>query len=127
MSAYEKTIIVGNVGRKPEYRDTRNGNKLCSFSVAVTTRWTDKQTQERREKTNWYNVTCWGNLADIASQYVTKGAKVMVEGAVVANAYMRQDGQPKASLELTANTFVLMGGDPQSDDSPSNNPNDIPF
>jgi len=110
MAGFEQTIIIGNVGRDPEKRFTSGGAELCSFSVAVTTKWTDRQTQERREKVNWYRVTCWGRSAEIASQYVHKGTQIMVEGTATADAYMGQDGTPRASLNLKANTFQLLGG-----------------
>lgn len=110
MAGYESCTIVGHVGRDPEVRDLPNsGSKVCSFSVAVTTRWNDRNTNEKRERTNWYSVSCWGRLSDIASQYVRKGTQILVVGTVSARAYMGNDGQPRASLDLRADTFQLLG------------------
>ncbi|MEL6526220.1 MAG: single-stranded DNA-binding protein, partial [Chloroflexota bacterium] len=97
MAGYEQCTIVGNVGRDPEMRYLQSGANVTSFSVAVTTRWTDRNTNERREKTNWYNVSCWGRLAEIANQYVTKGTQIMVVGTVSARAWSGQDGEARAS------------------------------
>lgn len=110
MSGFEQTIVVGNVGRAPEMRSTQTGADVCGFSVAVTTRWTDRQTDEKREKTNWYSVSCWGKLAEVANQYVRKGSQIMVVGTVSARAWSDNSGEAKASLDLRADTFQLLGG-----------------
>lgn len=108
MAGYESTTIIGNVGRDVESRQTANGATVSTWSVAVTTKWTSNG--EKHERVNWYKVSAWGKLADIAAQYVKKGAQIMVVGTVTANAYMGQDGEPRASLELRADTFQLLGG-----------------
>jgi len=106
---YQHTVIVGHVGRDPEMRYTPDGTAVCNFSVAVSRRWTDKNTNEQREKTTWFKVTCWRQLAEIAHQYVTKGKQVLITGEVDASAYLGQDGQPRASLEITARELKLLG------------------
>jgi single-strand DNA-binding protein len=111
MAGWEQTVIVGNVGREPETKSLPSGTTLCSFSVAVTTRWNDRQSGERREKTNWYSVSCFGKLGEIAQQYVKKGTQIMVVGTVSARGYIgQQDNEPRASLDLRADTFQLLGG-----------------
>jgi single-strand DNA-binding protein len=109
MAGWSQTIVVGNVGRDPEMRYTQSGIPVCTFSVAVTRKWTDKATNERKEETVWYRVTCWRQLAETANSYVRKGGQVMVIGQVKASAYTDNAGQPAASLELTADTFQLLG------------------
>ncbi len=108
MAGFEQTIIVGNVGRDPETRTTNN-SQVTTFSVAVTRRWRDKATQEQREATNWYRVNCWGPLAETAARIVRKGAQIMVVGAPTASAYIDKDGQARASLEMRADNFQLLG------------------
>jgi single-strand DNA-binding protein len=111
MAGYEQTIVIGNVGREPETRDMPSGNgSVTSFSVAVTTKWTDRQTQEKKERVTWYSVSCWNRLSDIAKQYVRKGTQIMVVGTVTARAYMDKNNQPQASLDLRAENFQLLGG-----------------
>ena len=100
--SYQYTMIIGNVGRDPELRYTQSGTAVCDFSVAVNRRWNDRTTNEPVEKTTWFRVSAWRNLAETANQYVRKGMLVMVAGEIDASAYTGKDGQPHATLELTA-------------------------
>jgi|SRR5690606_26717154 single-strand DNA-binding protein len=109
MAGYQYTVIVGNVGRDPELRYLQSGVPVCSFSVAVTERWTDRQSNERREKVNWYRVSAWRGLAETCNQYVRKGMQIMVAGTVSATAYLDQSGQAQATLELTARDVQFLG------------------
>jgi single-strand DNA-binding protein len=106
--AFEQTIIIGNVGRDPELRYTQGGVPVCSFTVAVSTRWKDSTTNEQREKTNWYKISAWRGLAEVCQKFVKKGMSVMVSGTVSASAYAGQDGQPRASLDLTARDIQFL-------------------
>ncbi len=107
MAGWEQTVILGNVGRDPEMRYTQSGVAVCSFSVAVTKRWT--QDGEQREKTNWYRVSAWRQLAEITNQYVHKGMQIMVVGTVEARGYTDNNNEPSASLELTARDIQFLG------------------
>ena len=108
MAGYQQIIIIGNVGREPELKYTQAGIPLCSFSVAVTEKWT--QDGEKREKVTWYRVTAWRNLAEICDMYVTKGMQIMVSGSSIeASAYMNKNNEPAASLELTAKDVQFLG------------------
>lgn len=142
MAGWSQTIIIGNVGRDPEMRYLQNGAAVCSFSVAVTKRWNDKNSNEQKEKTTWYRVSCWRQLAETANNYVKKGMSIMVVGNVETRPYLDNAGQPAASLDLTADTFQFLGqrGEGQGsggdyDDgggnygggSGSSNVDDIPF
>ena len=104
---YQQTTIVGNVGQAPELRYSQGGVAACNFSVAVNEKWTDKTTDEKREKTTWFRVTCWRGLAETVNQYVTKGMLVMVIGTITASAWMKDD-TPQATLELTAQTVKFL-------------------
>lgn len=110
MAGWAQTIIIGNVGRDPEMRYLQNGTAVCSFSVAVSRRWNDKNSNEQREKTVWYRVSCWRQLAETANNYVKKGMQIMVAGELEpARAYLDNAGQPAATLELTAQNFQFLG------------------
>lgn len=110
MAGWAQTIIIGNVGRDPEMRYLQNGTAVCSFSVAVSRRWNDKNSNEQREKTVWYRVSCWRQLAETANNYVKKGMQIMVEGELEpARAYLDNAGQPAATLELTAQNMQFLG------------------
>ena len=97
----QQCIIIGNLGRDPEMRFTPDGTPVTSFSVAVNRRWTNADGSQG-EKTTWFRVTCWRRLAETTNQYLRKGSAVMVIGEVEASAFLGQDGQPRATLELTA-------------------------
>lgn len=109
MAGWSQTIIVGNVGRDPQLRYTQSGIPVCDFSVAVTRRTGRRDDPDRSEKTTWYRITCWRQLAETANQYVRKGTQIMVVGVVEASAYTDRSGQPAASLDLTADNFQLLG------------------
>jgi len=109
MAGYQYTIIIGNVGRDPEMRYTQSGVAVCDFSVAVSRQWTDRTTNEQREKTTWFRVSAWRGLAETCNQYVRKGMQIMVAGEIDASAYQGQDGQPRASLDLTAREIKFLG------------------
>ena len=106
---YQYTIIIGNVGRDPELRYTQNGVAVCDFSVAVSRKWTDRNSNEPREKTIWFRVTAWRALAETCNEFVRKGMQVMVTGEVDASAYVGQDGEARASLDLTAQNVQFLG------------------
>ncbi len=110
MAGWSQTIIVGNVGRDVNFKYTQSGVPVADFSVAVTRRFGGRDGAEKQEKTTWYKVTCWRNLAEIANQYIRKGMQVMVVGQAEVSAYLDKSGQPAASLELTADNFQMLGG-----------------
>lgn len=113
---FQQCIIIGNLGRDPEMRFTADGTPVTSFSVAVNRRWTSADGSQG-EKTWWFRVTCWRRLAETTNQYLRKGNPVMVIGEVEASAYTAQDGEARATLELTANQvkFLPRGGTPGPD------------
>jgi single-strand DNA-binding protein len=129
--AFEQTIIIGNVGRCDDLRYTQSGTAVFSFSVAVSTRWKDSQTNEQREKTNWYKVSSWGSRAESLVKYIKVGMSVMVSGTVTASAYLGQDGQPRASLDLTARDVQFLtrvdSGEHAEDAQANKETEDIPF
>ena len=106
---YQQITIVGNLGRDPEMRYTASGVPVTSFSVAVSKRWTSQDGQ-RQEKTTWFRVSAWRQLAELASQYLTKGRQVMVVGEVdEPNVWTDQSGNNRASLEITARDIRFLG------------------
>jgi single-strand DNA-binding protein len=106
---YQKTVVVGHLGKDPEMRYTPSGVPVTSFNVASSRRWTNAN-GEQQEKTTWFRVTCWRKLAETAAQYLQKGRLVLVEGDIDASAWTDREGNARASLELTATTVKFLGG-----------------
>ncbi|MBI3941890.1 MAG: single-stranded DNA-binding protein [Chloroflexi bacterium] len=106
---YQKTIVVGNLGSDPELRYTQSGQAVCSFSLAVNRKWTGQDGQAR-EETTWFRVSVWGKQAETVNQYLAKGRMALVEGRIATHAFMGNDGQPRASLDLTADSVRFIGG-----------------
>ncbi len=108
--SWHQTIIVGNLGGDPELKYLQSGTAVCNFSVAVSERWRDRQSNEQREKTTWYRVDVWGAQAETCNTYLSKGRQVMVIGNVTADAYMNNNGEATASLKLTARDVRFLSG-----------------
>lgn len=109
---YQRFIIVGNLGADPEMRYTPSGTPVTNFRVATTRRWTNAEGQPQ-EETTWFRVVTWGKLAETCNQYLSKGRQVLVEGdRIQASPYLNKEGQPAASLELTARVVRFLGGRP---------------
>ena len=96
-----KVILIGNVGKDPEVRSFNNGGKVCNFSIATSESWKDRQTGERREKTDWHNVAVFNEgLVGIIERYVKKGSKVYVEGALKTRKWQDRDGNDRYTTEV---------------------------
>ena len=96
-----KVILVGNLGADPEIRQTKDGRPIANLSVATGESWKDKNTGERREKTEWHRVVIFNEgLAKIAEQYLRKGSKVYLEGQLQTRKWQDQNGQDKYTTEV---------------------------
>ena len=100
-----KVILVGNLGRDPEIRTMQSGDKLAQFSLATSETWNDRQTGERRERTEWHRVVIFGRLADIAERFLRKGSKVYLEGSLQTRKWQDQSGQDRYSTEVVLQRF----------------------
>lgn len=109
-----KVILVGNLGRDPEVRAMQNGNKVCNLSLATSETWKDKASGERKERSEWHKVVIFNDrLVSIAEQYLRKGSKVYIEGALQTRKYQDKDGAEKYTTEVVLQQFrgeiVLLG------------------
>ncbi len=101
-----KVILVGNLGRDPEVRFSQDGRKIVNFSIATSESWKDKNTGERREKTEWHRIVVFSDgLANIAERYLKKGSKVYVEGALQTRKWTGNDGVEKYTTEIVLQGF----------------------
>ena len=101
-----KVILIGNLGRDPEVRQFGNGGKVCNLRIATSENWKDKNTGERREKTEWHSVAIFSEgLANVAERYLKKGSKVYVEGQLETRKWQDQNGQDRYSTEVVLRGF----------------------
>lgn len=101
-----KVILIGNLGRDPEVRRMNSGDSVVSFSIATTESWKDKQSGERRDKTEWHNIVIFNeNLGRVAEQYCKKGSKVYIEGQLQTRKYTDKDGNERQTTEIVLQRF----------------------
>lgn len=105
-----KVIILGRLGQDPEIRYTPGGAAVCNFSVATSESWTDKNTQEKNERTEWHRIVVWGKLAELCNQYLKKGRQAFIEGRLQTRSWEDRDGNKRYTTEIVANTVQFIGG-----------------
>jgi single-strand DNA-binding protein len=105
-----KVIIVGNLGADPETRYTASGSAITTLSIATSESWTDKQSGEKQERTEWHRVKIFGKLAEIAGEYLKKGRQVYIEGSLRTDKYTDKAGIEKYSTDIIANEMQMLGG-----------------
>jgi single-strand DNA-binding protein len=99
--------LIGNLTRDPELRYTPSGAAVCSFGLATNRSWTT-DTGEKHEETEFHNIVAWNKLAELCSQFLTKGRKVFVEGRLATRKWTSQDGQPRTTVEIVINDMILL-------------------
>lgn len=109
MASVNKVIIVGNLGQDPEVRQFQNGGSVTSISVATSDRWTDRNTGEQKEQTEWHRVSLFNRLGEIAAQYLRKGSSVYIEGSLHTRKYTDNQGIERYSTEIRANQMQMLG------------------
>jgi single-strand DNA-binding protein len=141
--SFNKIILVGNLGRDPELRYTPQGTPVCSFSLATNERRKDRNTGENNDITTWFRVTLWGRQAETASQYLSRGRPVYIEGRLRVEEWTDRDGKARHTLEVHATDMQFIGGGARDEsapaparaaaaaqeptDSPDLNDDDVPF
>lgn len=99
------TDIIGTLGRDPELRFTPAGQAICSFSVAVNRKWTNRSTNQEQEETSWFDVVAWGSLGENVSESLSKGDRVIVVGRLQQRSWETQTGEKKAKVEIVADAI----------------------
>jgi single-strand DNA-binding protein len=100
-----KAILVGSVGKDPEIRSTQSGVEIASFSLATSESWKDKQSGEKKEKTEWHNISVFGGLVNIVKNYVKKGSKLYIEGKIQTEKYTDKNGTEKYATKIVLQGF----------------------
>lgn len=109
-----KVILVGTIGQDPEVKFLTNGNAVCNLSLATSEEWKDKQTGEKKSKTEWHRVVMFGKIAEIAGEYCRKGSQVYIEGKLETREW-EKDGVKRYTTEIKVDmqgTMQLLGGKP---------------
>ena len=117
MRGVNKVIIIGNLGADPEARQFNNGGSVTNISVATSEQWTDKQSGEKREATEWHRISLFNRLGEIAAQYLRKGSKVYIEGSLRTRKYQDQNGQDRYITEIRAEQMQMLDGQSGGQDS----------
>ena len=108
MRGVNKVILVGTLGRDPETKTFPNGGSLTQFSIATSESWTDKNTGERKEHTEWHRIVASNRLGEIAQQYLKKGSKVYIEGKLKTRQWTDQNGQERYTTEISASELQML-------------------
>ncbi|HZX70956.1 MAG TPA: single-stranded DNA-binding protein [Rhodanobacter sp.] len=104
-----KVILVGNLGADPEMRSTGGGVSICTFTLATSESWTDKQSGEKQERTEWHRIKIFGRLGEIAHEYLKKGRQVYIEGSIRTDKFTGKDGVEKYFTDIIANEMQMLG------------------
>ena len=127
--------LIGHVGKDPEIRTTQGGQQIANFRIATTESWRDKNTGERREKTEWHSIVVFNEgLTKVIEKYVQKGSKLFVEGSLQTRKWQNREGKDQYSTEVVLKAFngtiKLLdrreGGERRDDDAPDDSPGDSP-
>ena len=129
-----KIMLIGNLGRDPEMSYTQSGKAVTKFSLAVSRRSRDRETGDRREETQWFNIVAWDQLAETCNTYLHKGSKVYIEGRMTSRKYTNKDNLEVTAWEVTATEMEMLdpkgatqGAGSGSSYGDGSTPDDLPF
>lgn len=105
--SFNKVILIGNVGKDPEVRHLETGIAVASFTLATTERYKNRN-GELQDQTEWHNIVCWRNLAELSEKYIKKGAQIFVEGKIRTRSWADQTGAKRYTTEIVADNIRLL-------------------
>lgn len=109
MAGLNKVMLIGRLGRNPEIRYSQQGLAVVNFSIATSEQWTDKNTGDRQEKTEWHNIVVFGKQAETCEKYLSKGSQIYVEGRLQTSTY-EKEGQTHYMTKIIVSNFQFLGG-----------------
>jgi single-strand DNA-binding protein len=110
MAGINKAIIIGRLGQDPEVRYTPDGTAVANFSIATSEEWKDKNSGEKKERTEWHNIVAWRKLGEICGEYLSKGRQVYIEGRIQTRSWEDKDGNKRYKTEIIASDVQFLGG-----------------
>jgi len=130
MSSVNKVILLGNIGKDPEVRETKAGN-IVNLTMATSEKYTDKSGQ-KQENTEWHNLVVFGKLADVVAKYVKKGDKLYVEGSITTRKWEDKEGNTRYTTEVKVRDLTMLGGTEKKSTQPAavavgDDEDDLPF
>jgi single-strand DNA-binding protein len=137
MASLNKAMLIGNLGKNPETKVLESGKSVCNFSVATSETWKDKNTGEKKEKSEWHNIVVFDKLADVCANYLKKGSKVYIEGKIQTRKWTDKNGVDRYTTEIVASEMKMLsskkdGEQPATKAAPAAAPaddfnDDVPF
>jgi len=121
MAGLNKVMLIGRLGRDPEIRYSQQGLAVVNLSIATSEQWTDKNTGERQERTEWHRVVVFGKQAETCEKYLSKGSQIYIEGRLQTRSY-EKDGQTHYTTEIIASNFQFLGGRQDNSQGQSSSP-----
>lgn len=109
MSGINKVFLLGNLGADPDIRYTSGGSAVANLSVATGENYKDKDTDEWKERTEWHRIVLFGRLAEVAEKYLTKGARIHIEGRLQTRKWEDRDGNDRYTTEIVGNNMIMLG------------------
>ena len=125
MRGHMRLTAIGNLGRDPDIRTTRNGKSVANMSVAVNEQWNDKD-GVKQERVEWVRCVLWGALADIAARYLHKGDAVYIEGRLQTREWDDREGNKRKNTEVVVSNLIMLGGNSRQQVEQSEHPDDSP-
>ena len=123
MAGINKAILIGRLGRDPEVRYTPDGTAVANFSIATSEGWKDKDSGEKRERTEWHRIVAFGRLGEICGEYLSKGKQVYIEGRIQTREWEDKEGVKRYTTEIVASQMQMLGS--REDAYPSQRGSDI--
>lgn len=112
MASLNQVNLIGNLGRDPEVKHLASGDAVCNFSIACSESWKDRNTGEKKEKTEWVNITIYGKLAEIAGQYLSKGSQVFLSGKLQTRKWQDKDNNDRYTTEVVCHDMKMLSSKP---------------
>jgi single-strand DNA-binding protein len=110
MAGINKAILIGRLGADPEVRYTPSGVAVANFSIATSEEWKDKDTGEKKERTEWHRIVVWSKLGELCGEYLSKGRQVYIEGRIQTRSWDDRDGKKRYTTEIVATDVQFLGG-----------------
>ena len=109
MAGVNKVILIGRLGRDPEIRYTPSGAAVANFSIATSEEWTDRESGQKQERTEWHRIVAWRRLGEICGEYLHKGSQIYIEGRLQTRAWEDRDGNKRYTTEVVAQNMQMLG------------------